>query len=309
MPSVVYGAGSVMVQAGGCNDSNPYLMNPYPLRINPNETKTFTLEGINFRSDTTVEIIGLDGSINSVAYVSSTEMILQVTAGETQTTYDIVISNSCSDNSEYPGNGVAAFVVSASDWVDLRQGGDSLPNIRTRAGMTVERDADGMFFTGRSPWGSWVKFEDYIFNRNEGKTLEWVFRPESYFMVGLGSDETDESSNSQWNQAEWMAYFSSSSYWWGMYGNSGTSGTYQNQSIGQNINAGGIYKLRMSDNGASGNLIELFELPSATLSDWDDESNLISSVTSVSTADADNLMPFIIPQNGGAGRYLGFKVE
>ena len=128
-------------------------------------------------------------------------------------------------------------------------------------------------------------------------------------MVGIGSTATNEASNSQWGQGEWMNYFQSTTQRWGMYGNNGTLGSAQNQNLPVTISGTAVIKLIMEDNGEAGNNLLVYELPSANPADWNDTSNLLLSSVSISTADEPNIMPFCIPQNGGLLRFVAFRVD
>jgi len=312
----VYAAGNVLVQSG-CNQPTPYVFQGQDKHIYPNTTSTITLEGIGFIAGLkTVQIPNFDGTVDNVTVNTPYSMDVTLTAGSAETTYDIVLTNGCASNTVLSGNGENMLLVEGSHWLDLRSGGDNLTigngaanNIRHRSGMTAHRDANGMYFTGVSPWSSWVKVKLLSFTRGTSKNVEWIFKPTTYFMVGIGSDATNESNNSQWNQAEWQAYFNSGSNFWGFYGNDGTVGTYQNQSVGQSVISGDIYKIKFINDGSAGETIILYRLPSANPSDWNDESNVVRTVTSVNTADEVNLMPFIIPPNGGTTRFIAVRVE
>jgi len=212
-------------------------------------------------------------------------------------------------------------IVESSNWVDLRTGGDVFTHgnaagndIRYRAGMSLVRDANGISFTGNSPWSSWVKFEFKKWVRGTDKSLLWIFtRPSSSMMIGIGSDATDESSSAQYSQGEVMAYFSSTTSMWGLYGNTGIVGNYGNQSHSVDITGGtGVYKIKFTHDGNAGTgVFTIYELPSANQNDWEDESNPLDSFTIGGSLNPDelNIMPFIIPRDGGSQRFIAFKIS
>lgn len=212
-------------------------------------------------------------------------------------------------------------IILSASWIDLRTGGEILTagnsagnDIRFRSGMAINRDANGMYFTGSNPWQSWVKFEKYKWNRGQNKTIEWVFsRPSSAMMLGIGSDATDETSSSQYSQAENQAYFNNSNNLYGLYGNNGILGNGTSQNMNTDLTGGsGIYKIKFTNDGSGGTgTFSIYELPSSNKADWDNESNLLRTWTIGSNMSADEnvLMPFIIPISGGTQRFIAFKIS
>ena len=188
-------------------------------------TDTFVLEGLNFSSESTVSIPGFEGVIENVNYVDG-RLEITISTNETEGIYSLIIHNVCSTNSEFLENGNNQLQITSMEWLDLRINGDDFSNLRVRSGMTVHRDEQGMYFSGIGPWASWVKFEDQGFQRGEGTTVEWIFNNNDYFMIGIGSTETNELGYEQHKEAEWLAYFSSANYFYGMFGNIGTPGSY-----------------------------------------------------------------------------------
>lgn len=130
-------------------------------------------------------------------------------------------------------------------------------------------------------------------------------------MIGIGSDATNESSSSQWAEAEVQAYFSGTTSFWGLYGNNGTPGSFGNQANGVSIAAGSTFKIKFEDDGDAGDRFTLYQLPSASSSDWDDESNVLSTFLIGGTLNPDetNIMPFIIPRSGGSQRFIAVRVQ
>ena len=238
--------------------------------MNPSSTSTITISGENFTPTTTVSIPGFDGTVNSITINSSSELEVNITSGTTETTYNIIISNNGVLNTEWAGNGVGLLTVATSTWVDLRAGGATFTDgngagndIRYRSGMSMARDANGMYFTGSSPWSSWVKFESLGWTRGTNKTLQWIFtRPDSAMMIGIGSTTTDETSTAQYYQGEIEAYFNSSTNFSSFYGRS------TNQSVNYNISGGSnIFKLVFENDGGASSTYTLYELPSASPAD------------------------------------------
>ena len=176
--------------------------------------------------------------------------------------------------------------------------------------MTAVRDGGGMYFTGASPWGSWAKFEILTWNRGENKTLEWITSSlDGNMMMGIGSTATNESNTAQYSQAEVEVYFSGATNFWGLYGNNGSVGTAGNQSSSQAIPAGAVFKLKFEGDGAAGSVFTLYQLPNADPSNWGDESTVLKTMTIGGTLNPDesNIMPFVIPRNGGSQRFLAVR--
>lgn len=298
----------------------PYLTNTINFVTGTSETQTFTLLGNNFGTDSIITIPGFDGSVNSVNVINPSKMEVNITAGTTIGLFDIIVTSSGMNNTVWTGNGEDLLEVrTISPWKDLRIGGDSFTSgnssgndIRHKNNMTLNRDANGMYFTGQNPWSSWVKFESLGWTRLENKTLQWIFTaPSSSMMIGIGSDATNENSSAQYAQAEVQIYFSSSTNMWGLYGNNGNIGSYGNQSQGNSISSSGIYKAKFEADGGVGSTLTLYQLPSADPSDWDNENTIITSfqIGGTLNPDEDNIFPFIIPRNGGSQRFIAVKVQ
>ncbi len=272
-------------------------------------TTDLTLTGYNFTgSSLTVSISGV--TINNTTIVNNTEVIVNITTAATTDTVDIVISNSCGSDTITDG-----LQILNSTWKDLRLGGDAFTtgngagnDIRYRTGMNVVRNANGMYFTGSNPWQSWVKFESCQFTRGSGTTVEWIFSHDNTFMIGIGGLTTDENSNAQYIQGAVLSYFNGTANYWGLYGSSPTNGTNWNQGSGQAITSNTVYKLKIENDGSSGNDITLYQLPSANPADWDDESTVIHTITSTNANTQTPLVPFIIPRNSVNNYFIALKV-
>ena len=299
---------------------------PFVTSINPfvfyaGQSKTIFLEGENFTPNTNISIPGFDGTIDTVTVLSPQTLEITLTGGVTTGTYDLIVDNAGKLNTTWSGNGNNLIEIRTYiPWTDLRLGGATFTDgnapgndIRYRNGMLLSRDANGMYFTGKSPWSSWVKFESLGWTRGDEKILQWIItRPETAMMVGIGSDATNENSNSQLSQAEVEIYFNSSTNLWGLYGNTGIVGIdgelNENKSI---IGGTGVYKIKIESDGDIGDTVTIYELPSSAPGDWEDESTVLKTyiISGTLNPDEPNLMPFIIPEDGGAQRFLAVKVE
>lgn len=309
----------VNISSSGGSGLAPYIAEGGG-RVDPSSSTTLVVTGNNFDYDTIVEIPSWPGTIDDVRHNSATEIEIDVTAGATEAIYDLVLKNGSRDSTDFVvNNGSGAIQVATSAWLDLRLGGDSFTDgtgagndIRYRTGMSLGRDANGMFFNGGSPWSSWVKFESLAWTRGSNQTLEWIFtNPSVPMMIGIGSDATNEASTSQFQEAEVEAYFQNATTLWGLYGNNGTPGIAGFQNATTAIPFGGVFKIKFENDGDAGDTFTLYQIPSANPVDWDNESTVLSTLTIGGTLNPNeaNIMPFIIPANGGTQRFIAVKVE
>ncbi len=306
----------------GSGELAPYVENVYPKTITPNTSTTLYISGGNLDYNTNISIPGWSGTIDEIRHISNTEIEVDITTDSSENMYSIVLINGSKQSTGYiADNGENVLEVKTPTWLDLRLGGDSFTDgnsagndIRYASGMSMSRDSNGMYFTGDSPWGSWVKFESLAWVRGDDKTLQWIFsQPDSSMMIGIGSDATNENSNSQYAEAEVESYFSNSNTFWGLYGNTGTLGSAGYQNISTNLYScsSDIFKIKYEGDGDNGDRFTLYCLPSSDRSDWDNESNILRTFNIGGSLDPDetNIMPFIIPRNGGSQRFLGVKLE
>lgn len=280
-------------------------------QISPSATTTITVTGDFITPDVAVQVPGL--TVTNVTWISSNEFTFDVTSLDVGDNYDVIVSTASGSETF-----VDAIQVVLSAWVDLRLGGASLTDgtaagndIRYRTGMSMSRDAQGMSFSGLNPWGSWVKFESLGWTRGFGTSLEWIFTsPVAAMMIGVGSDATDEASNSQFFQAETVAYFQNANTFWGLYGNNRTVGGSATNNNFTSVPTGTTFKILFTDDGGRGGTFTLYQLPSADPSDWDDVSTILTTFTIAGSINPDepNLLPFIIPRSGGAQRFIAIKV-
>jgi len=179
--------------------------------------------------------------------------------------------------------------------------------------MTLNRDVGGIWFTGLTPWRSWVKWEMAKWTRGQNKTCYWIInRPTNYMMIGIGSDATNESNNSQYTQMEVETYFQNANTVWGLYGNNGTIGSSGNQSNSASISGGsGFFKVKFEGDGSKGGQFTLYRINSGNKIDWDDESQIIKTFAIAGTINPNevNIMPVFIALNGGTHRILANLVE
>ena len=252
-----------------------------PNRFNHNSTEDVNINGSYF----TVEngnITLPNYTINSFNIVSANLIEANITSNSTDGFFDLTVFN-ISGNSTLTN----AVETKLSTWVDLRLGGDTFTHgnsagndIRYRSGMLLVRDSNGISFTGANPWQSWVKLEYLKWTRGQNKTLQWIFsKPTSNMMIGIGSDATNENDNAQYQQAEIEAYFNNTDSFWGVYGNSGTVGLAGNQNNSASIATGNTFKIKITNDGGVGGTFTLYRVQSPNPSDWDDETDIITSFT------------------------------
>lgn len=278
------------------------------ITLNQNITTDIFIRGGWFTNNTTVNIEGI--TINSTTIVDDDTIRVNITTPTSDGFHNVDVTNEGGKTTF--GN---AIEIKLSSWVDLRQGGETFVNgtdIRVRTGMTINRDADGMYFTGLNPWESWVKFESLSWNREDSLTLQWIISaPSSFMMIGIGSNATNENSNSQFNQGESMAYFNNSSNFWGLYGNDGNVGStgFFRQGDGV-IDPTGFLKLTFENSGGQGSLFTLSQIPTGDPSDWDSVGSIIKqyNISNTLNPDEQNIMPFIIPRTDSQ-RFLALKIE
>jgi hypothetical protein len=295
----------------------PFLESVSGGTMSPSATSTLTLVGENLDYNTTVSIPGWEGSVGATRYISAHQIEVDVTAGNTETTYSVVLSNGGLDSTNYQiDNGEAALSVQTSAWIDLRAGGAAFTagnasgnDIRHDATMTMVRDSNGMYFTGENPWGSWAKFESEQFTRGTGQTVEWIFATDGNMMLGVSGLTTDESSASQWQQGGVMGYFASGTSFNGYYGSSPSAGSTWNQTATATVSANVILKLKIENDGSSGENLTLYQLPSASPSDWDDESTVLSTTVSNNNNTQTPIVPFLIPRNSANNYFVALKVQ
>ena len=271
--------------------------------------KTITIYGSFFTPNTSVNCDGV--TVNSSRFIDSQSIEVNVTAKSVLGIFDLSI-----DNGKKTVVSDAIEIKDLADsLVDLRSGGTEFSDaaIAMRSGMSFIRTPDGLYFTGINPWSSWARFvgdnREWIWDRGDKKTISWIFINTAAIMLGIGSEETNSSSTTQYREAEIVGYFNASSFN-GFYGNSGTPGSPITQAQSFAFSAA-IKKLVLSNNGEPGSRYSLYQLPSADFSDWFDTNNLIGTgiINNNMTADAEAIMPFVVPRDGGSSLFLGFILE
>ena len=283
----------------------PYVGSVTPNKFLENSSAVFTINGSFFTPDSIVTIDGV--SITNVEFVNSHLLIVSCDIGEPGS-YNCAIDNGRQSEIEN-----AIEVKSFADSViDLRSGGTEFGDsaIEIRNDMEWVRDSDGVYFTGRSPFGSWARLvgddDAWVWNRNEKRSLSIVFKNNNRFMLGIGS-RSNNGSSQQYYQAELVGYFSSSNIFDGFYGNTGFPGRGINIPIRKTISASATKKIVFEGNGEPGNWVRIYPLPSDNIADWSDTSNLVGEFTinELFAGSEPEIMPFLIPNSGKSTLFLG----
>ena len=305
----------------------PYVAKVFPDRVISETTATIDIEGSFFTPNTTVSLTGM--TVNSVTFMSDSLLQVEVTAGTDIGFFDLTLNN----GQELIVTNIIEVFQSIA--IDLRAGGANFSNsaIEIRNNMSWQRTPSGLTTSGSNGWSKWVRFvgdnDEWVKVRaNESANLALVFQVDNG-MIGWGSRETNESSTSQWREGEILGYFTSSTNFWGFYGNNGTPGTAVNQYLPTSVNNNAVLKLVIAGNGAPGQNYYLYELPSSSegwqpsgmterefiaansnVNDWYRTDNLIATgaIGGNMTADAAEIMPFLIPVNNNFN-FLGFYYE
>ena len=290
----------------------PYVSTISVEKINTEKTVAVEIFGSFFTPTTTVEVAGQ--TIADLVFVDSHKITFNLTTGSVAGVFDMIINNGVKETVLENRIEVNEFL-----WIDLRSRGETLTHgnlagrdIRYRSGMSMGRDAGGVYFVGAAPWSSWVKFESLKWTRGENKTMEFIFKgPSAAMMIGIGSTATDEGSSAQYSQGETHAYFSSSSQLYGFYGNNGTVGVTASFSGSySSISSSHFYKLKIEGDGGAGARFTLYRLPNSAVESWDNEQTVLRTGTITSlNPDEKTIMPFIIPNNGGTQRFIAIKIK
>jgi hypothetical protein len=118
----------------------PYISNSV-INIPISTTQTITLTGNNFISTSVVTIPGFDGSINSTNVISPSNIQLNITTGAINT-FDFLVSNNGTLNTQWVGNGIALLQVSNTNGQTQSAAGESCKAILDD-GFSI---GDGMYW-------------------------------------------------------------------------------------------------------------------------------------------------------------------
>ena len=189
-------------------------------------------------------------------------------------------------------------------WTDLRLGGDALTigeaaglDVRHNATMVVTRTAAGLVVGGPGEWAKWVKFETLTWTRGDNRDLEIItLTPGArHYVVGVGRTDGNESAVNSFNELTAAAYASPSP--------SSVKILYGQTALGAGTNvpitpivfgAATVFKYIIKGDGAQGQNVEIYSLPSAAIADWDDTATLLGSATITAPIDPQSVS--LVPQ-------------
>lgn len=307
---------------GSLNNGSSYP-SPHVSKITPNRiaigfNTIIEIEGSFFTPTSTVSVEG--STVNSVQFVSSNLLKVNLTPGSNEGFFSLTIDN----GSSLIVPEALELVDISSLVVDLRAGGTDFGSgaIEMRNGMSWSRFDWGMRFTGSNGWSRWIRFvgdnDQWIKQRNQENPPNLIMIVQADIgMVGIGSREINPTASDQWNQGEIMAYFSTPTNHYGFYGNSGNPGsvaTYGAPTVIPSANV--ILRLEFANWGQPGSIFKISQLPSST-EGWSDQSSLTERefiavnsqisewitpgillneimISSAMTANAAEIMPFLI---------------
>lgn len=82
----------------------PYIVKVTPLVVNLNESKTITIVGLNFNTNTEVIIDGWQGTIDVIRRINPEKLEVDLTAGDVQGIYSIVLRNYNKYSNQWPND-------------------------------------------------------------------------------------------------------------------------------------------------------------------------------------------------------------
>lgn len=197
--------------------------------------------------------------------------------------------------------------VKQSTWIDFREGGSAIASgdFSMASKLSLVRDAEGVSFTGDSGWDTWASYDKLLHPDTEKKTYSFILpRISSRLMIGVGRENNNETSTAQYFEGEVMAYFTSSSSFWGFYGNR------TSESEGANFGSGKAVKLVFENNAQVGSKFYLYELPGFSEQHWADTSKIIrtGTIDNYFSHAGVRVCPYFVPYSP-AEKITALKVE
>lgn len=285
----------------------PFVSGIFPNKLFINSSVELTIEGSFFTPDTTFEIEGV--TVRDVEFVNSHLVVALVECGNTEFVGNLIVNNGSSLIIE---SAVQLFDPVLKT-IDLREGGTNFSGnaIEVRNGMSFARTASGLRFNGRNPFSSWARFvgddDAWVWNREDKRSLSWIFTNNSSFMLGIGSRENAVNNGSQFSQAEIMGYFPSRTTFTGLYGYAIDKGSTSVQGETVAVNSNSIKKIVFTRNGEKGSFVAIYDSLSSDSSTWATGGILRNTFTVTRDfGGEDEIMPFVIPRDGANTLFLGF---
>ena len=99
--------------SGGSGGGAPYIDTGLSFIMLPGSTQTLSITGSGFLPTSTVSFPSFGGVINTTTVIGPDQIDVNVTADGIEAIYDIVVDNSGTDNTVWPGNGVGSLEVVA----------------------------------------------------------------------------------------------------------------------------------------------------------------------------------------------------
>ena len=302
----------------------PYISKVIPPKIITGISQTITIEGSFFTLGTVVKVerttrvseetsdtASSSGSVEKIQFKSDNELEVVIRATSVVGSYDLIFDN----GTQTVAKRAIEFFDIPDGTVDLRLGGTEFSSnaIQVRSNMSFQRTPSGLIFNGQNPMNSWARFvgDDgaWIWNRQQKKTLSWIFKNNGTCMIGIGSQSTNPRTV-QYFQAEILCYLVSSTRFSSLFGNNGTPGEGQRQDFEATKARSDTIKAVFTNNGESGGTFTIYRLNSSELKDWFVEDEKLASVSIQEWgADEPNILPFVIPGVGSNSTFLGFILE
>jgi len=288
-------------------DLEPYITTVIGGDFLPNSTKDIIINGDNFSPFTIVEINGEGNFINTVYFYGPHQLHVNVTVGSVEGLFNLVAKNSELTSQDSGYNKIA---IKAKTTVDLRT--TDIVNmgldVTDGHGIVVKQDiTKGLEFDANvSSWNRGVLFTSYMWNRSDDITFEVIFTKgtDVNFMLGLASASLNVDPISSAYYKQEIGIYHNNNKLVSVYGG-GSEGNWS-QNIGKTITFtnNNFYKLKLKNSGGKDGHCGIYEVDPI---DWDDEVEL-HSWTSTCPANAELLVPFLIPQAANGTYYItGFR--
>lgn len=267
-------------------------------------SESFHIKGGNFDKNTSIVI---EGETIPFTLNNHESITFEYTTSEVKT-YEIKVKNEeseCIINIEgHPA---------PLPWFDCREGGFDFSNVQigsvphhkdaTKYNPLVVRDPEGQYCSKSYRFKSWIKYNDLSFTRGSDKKVSFVFKTKNrMWMVGIGSDQMDNTSRYPFYEAECMVYIFKNQIR-GFYG--GGPGNKDRKMFRINgIDKEKTYKITIEKDGNG--LITLSEVDA---SDFEKNIKVLGSFETGNDASSANLFPMILPDKGKEAKLIAVRVE
>ncbi|BBI90645.1 hypothetical protein HYO65_gp253 [Tenacibaculum phage PTm1] len=286
------------------------ILNKIKLTQAFNEVKKFRLYGSYL---TPVTKIVIDDLTVVTDFISSEIIEVTITAKDILKKYNLTIISEFGENTYNE-----MLDVRESNWIDLREGGSAIKagitddkDLIIRSGMVYIRDKRGIYFMGIQRWKTIARFNKLKWKRSEEtKTIEFIMTaPQGAMMLGLGTDERNNLSTSQWKEHDLTLFFNSPTSYWGLYGHNVIPNSYVRVGSYAKFDPNSVLKIRIENNGNVGAYVKVYVMPNET--DWDAEGTLIvnQKVSNKFPVNSETIMPVLMPFSGVSQRFIAIKVE